>query len=859
MPEAAGCWSRISDGPNVVEQARNNGAMYLTCLAVNGDPHGEPPPDRRGDMHLDHDDKENPALVFDEMLKVVGHLHEVYGVDPHQLELFLSGEKGGHVIIKSDIIGIEPGPYLHLEQKMFACKLAADLGLKTLDLKIYSGGKGRQFRLPNVKRKNGRYKVPVMLSELAGLSINDFLELTKAKRELDPDEQPLEPTKSDTLNELFLSFRDQVRKEQAAAKDHKPLDVGTVNKLKNELPDCINAIIRLNQKPAKGNFNEICLNLASYFHAIGTDLGSALSSVEPLLENYSSNSYPTRDKREKHFRQMFNYTDGHPSYKFGCSFILGLGLPGSAFECGHCVIFINQQKETLEKRTIPKVMPKANNLGLTLNNIINYAYDGQKGCADLFIKLNLGNFCFDHTDGVWFEFCGHHWKPEDIGKPIRALDQVQAIFESAQSGIDGEIIIQGQQLKQATNGTEKEKLKIKNDSLEAQSKKIGEIVRKLNNLAFRKQVVEFSAQGPDSLGITGTEWDLLPWALGVQNGVINLGTGQIRDGKPGDHLRAVGPIHYDPAATCPEYEQALMDIFNSNQEMVKFVNRLFGMAIVGINIEHVLIVLCGAGRNGKDVLLSTIGHVLGPALAGPVQSELLLDQGRLRSSSGPNADIMRLRGLRIAWASETNEGRRLDAGKIKLMTGGGDLVGRAPYARCEISFPQSFTLFLLTNSKPHAPAEDYALWKRLKLIPFEVQFVDDPKEMNERMRDKHLLDKLKAEAPGILNWLIRGCLEWQRIGLDPPEEVERATMEYRDEEDLLLQFVNDACLTGPEFMAGASELYDHYRKWMLDNGLKPMSGTKFGRKMGERYHKDKDRGGWNYQGIGILNNNVTSF
>ena len=119
--------------------------------------------------------------------------------------------------------------------------------------------------------------------------------------------------------------------------------------------------------------------------------------------------------------------------------------------------------------------------------------------------------------------------------------------------------------------------------------------------------------------------------------------------------------------------------------------------------------------------------------------------------------------------------------------------------------------------------------------------------------NKHLLDKLKAEAPGILNWLIKGCLEWQRVGLAPPEEVERATMQYRDEEDILLQFVNDACLTGPEFMAGASALYDHYRKWMQDNGLKPMSGQKFGRRMGERYHKKRIGSVWQYHKVGILN------
>ena len=141
---------------------------------------------------------------------------------------------------------------------------------------------------------------------------------------------------------------------------------------------------------------------------------------------------------------------------------------------------------------------------------------------------------------------------------------------------------------------------------------------------------------------------------------------------------------------------------------------------------------------------------------------------------------MALRGRRIAWASETNEGRRLDSGRVKLLTGGGFLVGRAPFGKREIAFPQSHTLFLLTNSKPHAPSEDYALWKRLKLLPFAVSFVDDPREPNERKADKGLVDKLKGEAPGVLAWLVRGCLEWQRRELDPPEIVQAATVEISE-------------------------------------------------------------------------------
>ena len=485
--------------------------------------------------------------------------------------------------------------------------------------------------------------------------------------------------------------------------------------------------------------------------------------------------------------------------------------------------------------------------------ITDLAYQGQRGCADLFARRYQGRLCFDHTDGAWFKFGKHYWTLEKIGDRLQyAVDQVQATFQQAERELDGEIILLGQKIKQESDQNEIEKLKQRLATLQNQQKTLNKLIANLNTLSYRKQVVEFAAQGKGSLGISGDEWDLKPWVLPCPNGILDLTTGELKDGRPEDYLRAACPTSYNPQATATRWEQALQEIFAGDQELINFVQRVFGMSLVGEAVEHKLIVLWGAGRNGKDTILEALAHVLGPALAGAVQSELLLDQGRTKSSSGPSADIMRLRGLRYAWASETNEGRRLDAGKIKFLTGGGHLVGRSPYGRYEVSFPQSHTLFLLTNSKPHAPADDYALWKRLVLIPFTQSFVDDPQHPHEHKADKSLPDKLKSETEGILAWLVRGCLEWQAQGLNPPALVNQATQDYRKEEDILLQFVEDACIQGPGFMAPAQRLYEHYRQWMQDNGLKPMSGTKFGRKMSERFNKERVGSVWNYMDIGVL-------
>lgn len=379
-------------------------------------------------------------------------------------------------------------------------------------------------------------------------------------------------------------------------------------------------------------------------------------------------------------------------------------------------------------------------IGKTIDDVVNLSYEGQAGCRTLFIDVNQGRLCFDHAAGDWYEFQDHAWVQENLQKVIAECDVIKRIFERADGELGGRIIDLGQDMKNAEGPAERSTIEAKVEQAEKQQKVVRGIIKNLNTLAFRKQVVEFAAAGENSLGITGDEWDLLPWHLACKNGVLDLKTGKLRDGKPGDYLKSVCPTAYDPAAQCPQFIQALWDIFGESDELIWFFRRVCGLSLVGVNLEHKLFILWGIGRNGKDTLLKAVKFCLGDDLAGEIRSEMLLDQGRMRSSSGPSADIMRLRGLRLTWASETNEGRRMDAGQVKLLTGGGDLVGRPPYGRREVSFPQSFTLCLLTNAKPQASAEDYALWRRICLIPFNTRFVDDPTEPHEKLIDRFLDD-----------------------------------------------------------------------------------------------------------------------
>jgi len=179
------------------------------------------------------------------------------------------------------------------------------------------------------------------------------------------------------------------------------------------------------------------------------------------------------------------------------------------------------------------------------------------------------------------------------------------------------------------------------------------------------------------------------------------------------------------------------------------------------------------------------------------------------------------------------------------------MVARNPHDRYETRFDPTHTLFLLTNNRPNTPSDDYALWKRLILVPFQISFVDDPRDEDERPIDKFLGEKLKAEAPGILAWLVRGCLEWQLTGLDYPTLVSDATGEYRRNEDMLADFIDECCIIDKGYRVKAADIYDVFKPWFERNYSKKIPSQKrFGTLLSKKFDKVKD-GIYYYLGLAI--------
>ena len=470
-------------------------------------------------------------------------------------------------------------------------------------------------------------------------------------------------------------------------------------------------------------------------------------------------------------------------------------------------------------------------------------YANELGDGTLYAAVNHGRFLYLKNSAAWYRWTGHYWERDVMDTAMAAVEGVVDVF------LDELVTVQS-----------KERAALKsNDKGEAakQHRKAAAITRRVSKLRSdrgRNACLKFSHTIKSPIALRGDEFDENPWLMAVENGVVDLRTGELRKGKPGDLISKACPHKWiDIEAPAPAWEKRyLAKTFEEYPDIIPFLQRLLGYAITGLTDEHVFTVLYGQGRNGKTVLIETLLHVLGP-LASPIQSEMLLDQGRSRSAAAPSPDIMALKGLRIAFASETDEDRKFSASRVKWLSGADTLVGRAPHDKLETHFRPTHALFLTTNNKPHASAFDFAFWERVLLIPFTLSFVNrEPQAANERRADLKLQQALEAEASGILAWLVRGCIEWQRQGLNPPAIVKEMTLSYRREEDLIQDFIDARCYVAETACSTAANLYEAFSTWFEANVSKRgMSQKKFGRLMRLKGFEKVKRGVYEYQGIGL--------
>jgi putative DNA primase/helicase len=433
------------------------------------------------------------------------------------------------------------------------------------------------------------------------------------------------------------------------------------------------------------------------------------------------------------------------------------------------------------------------------------------GNAERLIDRYGRNLRYCHPWDRWLAWDGKRWAVDDTARVTRAAFRtVRSIYAEASREADDE-----------------------------KRKGIAKWGRASEGATRIREMIRLAA-ALDGIPVVPDDLDANPWLLTVNNGTVDLTTGELREAAPADLLTKLAPVDYDPTAQAPTWERFLDEIMAGDRDMIAFLRRAVGYALTGDTREQVIFILFGSGANGKSTFLETLACLFGD-YASKTPTETLLTR---RSGSIPN-DVARLRGARLVTAIEAEEGQRLAESMVKQMTGGDTITAR--FLRQEwFEFQPEFKLFLATNHKPQIRGTDNAIWRRIRLIPFEVSFPDD-------LQDKELGRKLQAELPGILAWAVRGCLEWQAAGLGVPAKVVRATADYQSEMDALAVFIDDCCLVKPTAQAKVASLYSEYETWCSVNGERPLSKRSFGIRLGERGFTQGRTGQARYwRGIGLM-------
>lgn len=414
--------------------------------------------------------------------------------------------------------------------------------------------------------------------------------------------------------------------------------------------------------------------------------------------------------------------------------------------------------------------------------------------AEELAKIWQGKYKYATHVGKWMKWTGKNWES--------VIDQ-QVIKEASQT------------LRQHYASM------VLNEVNEERTRMLAALIEISCKYSSVKNILAF-LQGTKGFCITPEEWDRDPWLLNVNNGTIDLRTGQIHPHNPEDLCTQLAPVDYDPTAVGDAWERHIR-YFLPNDNIRRQVQRDLGMALVGTPLKESLPIWYGQGANGKSTTARVIQYVLG-TYVGRAAPNLLIQR---RHEHHPT-ELADLKGKRIVFSVEIGNGDRLDEAKVKDITGGDRI--KARYMRQDFfEFDQTWTIFLLCNHKPIITGVDKGIWRRIKLIPWTVSIPE-----NQQKPQDMIISELLKESPAILRWLLEGLADWQRDNYWTAEEVLWATQEYRGEQDRLAGFLSDCCELKQYASVGVAELYDAYCEWCKETDEEPLTKKTFGTYLKDR-------------------------
>ena len=435
----------------------------------------------------------------------------------------------------------------------------------------------------------------------------------------------------------------------------------------------------------------------------------------------------------------------------------------------------------------------------------------------LFDRCN-GEIRYSYARKKWYYWTGKVWALDDTGEVKKYTDLVLADMKA--------------------------------QAFEIEDEKEREAFLKFVNTcgnSSRKVAMITETQHLDGIPVLPDQMDAYQEYLNCQNGILNLRNGELMPHVPEFMMTKMCLCEYDTSNKKPERWLKFIDeVCNGDKDLEHYLQKCVGYSLTGSTREQCAFFLYGIGNNGKSTFLETLSDMLG-GYAANAQPDTLMTK---KESGGANSDIARLKSARLVTTEEPSEGVRLNEGLVKQLTGGGKVTCRFLFGD-EFEYEPEFKIWIATNHKPVIRGTDIGIWRRIRLIPFEVNI---PKEKV----DKNLKYKLREEMPQILHWAVEGYMMYNREGLDMPDAVQKATAEYKSEMDLLQTFA-DACIvidyTVPKGVP-ANELYAAYVRWAERNNEYVMTSRKFFTEIGKKLpEKKREAKGIVYGQIRLLSDN----
>ncbi len=426
-------------------------------------------------------------------------------------------------------------------------------------------------------------------------------------------------------------------------------------------------------------------------------------------------------------------------------------------------------------------------------SLINDASFTDTGNAKLLVSMFGDRIRYCHPWKTWMCYNGKYWERDNSGQILRY----------AKEAIEVELADAENELRKDPSG-ELEKKRRKNALFSLS--------------ATKRKAMVFLAESEPTMAILPDDLDKNKMLFNVQNGTVELdyitGQGKLREHKKEDYITRISPAVYNASAKGELWMPFLNKITNSDPELIKYMQKLAGQLLCGAVREKALYVLHGKKHTGKTTFIETLADILNE------YAETMAIESLMKKSRGgiPN-DIAALKGKRFVFVDEPDFGDKLSEGIIKKLTGL-DTINARFLNEEFFKFKPEFKLWIACNTFPDITDKDQAIWGRVLKIPFLVQ-------IKENEMDKSLQEKLILERSVVLKWMIEGCLLWQKEGMEPPESVQKATEDIKEDMDTLADFFKICCITGEKYKIPHEYLYTAFRLWAITVGRNPMSKKAF--------------------------------